>query len=310
MPKGAAVNQLRALMELSAARQERPEDWQARYDDIPRAIDGAAQKFATTEATKPELIINQSDPTATATELAALIAMREDFLFNGHAPVRVAAETDNLPRAIEVTNEAVRVYAHKLCRPIKVTKAKNETKTVPVPLSWDIAQLYLKGLEGAWELRNFRGITTSPILKHDGSVRIATGFDCETGLRCHNIPDLIIPEEPTETEARVALQSLREFFQTFPYADGAHISRSEHGVETTDFAKPMGLDESTFLAALLTAVCRQSLELAPAYLVRAPRFSGAGTGKGLAVKALSLLAAACDRRHSLPATTMKNSTNG
>ena len=47
--------------------------------------------------------------------------------------------------------------------------------------------------------------------------------------------------------------------------------------------------KSTFLAALLTAVCRQSLDLAPSYLVRGPSYSGAGTGKGLAVKALCVI---------------------
>src|SRR5262249_19513160 len=168
-------------------------------------------------AAKPELIVNESDPTATATELAALFAARGDFLFNGHTPVRVAAETDNLPRAIEVTTEAVRVYAHKLCRPVRMRKANDGTETIPTPLSRDIAQLYLNGLEGTWGLKNFRGITTSPILKGDGSIRIAAGYDRETGLWCHNIPDLIIPEQPTATDARAALHSLREFFRTFPY---------------------------------------------------------------------------------------------
>jgi hypothetical protein len=252
-------------------------------------LDNIIKLAALQEAAKPELIISESDPTATATELAALFAAREDFLFNGHAPVRVATETDNLPRALKVTNEAVRVYAHRLCRPVKIIKAKGETATVPVALSRDIAQIYLNGLEGVWGLKNFHGITTSPILKNDGSIRVATGYDRETGLWCHNIPDLVIPEQPTATEARAALLRLREFFQTFPYADGARTLNPEYGVETTDFRKPMGLDESTFLVALLTAACRQSLELAPAYLVRAPRFSGAGTGKGLAVKAACIV---------------------
>jgi hypothetical protein len=242
------------------------------------------------ETAKPELIIDGSDPTATAIELAALFAEREDFLFNGHAPVRVAAETDNLPRGIEVTSEAVRVYAHKLCRPVKICKTKKgDTEKVPVPLSADIAAIYLNGLEGAWGLRNFRGITTAPILQGDGSIRIADGYDSATGLWCHNVPDLMVPEKPSVTDARTALHSLRKFFQTLPYADSARIFNSELGVETVDCAKPMELDESTFLVAVLTAVCRQSLELAPAYLVRAPRFSGAGTGKGLAVKAICII---------------------
>src|SRR5262249_37071914 len=51
------------------------------------------------------------------------------------------------------------------------------------------------------------------------------------------------------------------------------------------------LDESSFLAALLTAVCRQSLELAAGFLCDAPNFSGSGTGKGLLVKAACMIAA-------------------
>jgi hypothetical protein len=253
-------------------------------------IDNIIKLAALQDTAKPELIISDSDPTATAIELAALFAAREDFLFNGHNPVRVAIETDNLPRALEVTSEAVRIYAHKLCRPVRIRKMKDgSTVAVPVPLSRDIAQLYLNGLEGAWGLRNFRGITTAPILRNDGDIRIADGYDSDTGLWCHSIPDLIIPARPDESDARTALCRLREFFRTLPYADATQTLDPKLGVKATDFAESIGLDESTFLVALLTAVCRQSLELAPAYLVRAPRFSGAGTGKGLAVKAICII---------------------
>jgi hypothetical protein len=58
----------------------------------------------------------------------------------------------------------------------------------------------------------------------------------------------------------------------------------------TDPSKPVGLDESTFIAALLTAVCRSSLVLAPGFLCDAPSFSGAGTGKGLLVRAICIVA--------------------
>ena len=154
----------------------------------------------------------------------------------------------------------------------------------------DIASLYLKGLEGNWSLRPFRGITTAPILSANGDIRIADGYDEATGLWCHNIPDLELLEQPTKAEAHAALYRLRCFFRTFPFADGAQIQDAELGVAVIDVKKPPGLDESSFLVALLTAVCRQSLELAPAYLVRAPTFSGAGTGKGLAVKSICIVA--------------------
>ena len=141
---------------------------------------------------------------------------------------------------------------------------------------------------GSWGLKTFRGITTAPILKNDGSIRIASGYDRETGLWCHNIPDLNIPERPTEADARAALHRVRRFFRTFPFADGARLPDAEQA-EVNDLERSPGLDESIFLVALLTAVCRQSLELAPAFLCDAPNLSGAGTGKGLLVKAICII---------------------
>jgi hypothetical protein len=45
MGGGAAVNQLRALIDQSAARTARPGDWQERHDDIPRIVRDAQEKF-------------------------------------------------------------------------------------------------------------------------------------------------------------------------------------------------------------------------------------------------------------------------
>jgi hypothetical protein len=96
-----------------------------------------------------DLHINDSNPTATARQLAVLIAQRDDVLFNGNAPVRIAIEAGNLPRAIEVTNEAVRVLTHRICNPMKFRKGE----WTPAPLTKDIASLYLNGLEGDWGLQ-------------------------------------------------------------------------------------------------------------------------------------------------------------
>jgi hypothetical protein len=268
-----------------------PDEQSARqYQTNSRSTDEQQKAEATpANGRLPELIINEADPTATAKELAALIVKTDNFLFNGYAPVRIAVEENCLPRAIEITAEAVRVRAHEICRPIKLREVKGAIERVPVPLSKDIALLYLNGLEGAWDLRHFRGITTAPILKNDGSFRTATGYDPQTGLWCHNIPKLEIADHPTKQHAEAALARLRFFFRTFPFADAARIHDDTLGVDVIDRSKKLGLDESTFLAALLTAACRQSLDLAPGYLVRGPSFSGAGTGKGLAVKALCII---------------------
>jgi hypothetical protein len=215
-----------------------------------------------------------------------LIAEHDDFLFNGHAPVRVAVEADYLPRAFEVTTEAVRVLAHEVCTPIKARGNKHSR----VPLSKDIAQLYLHGLEGRWRLRPLHGIATAPILDADGGIHVVEGYDAATGLWCHNIPDIAILNAPTAEYAADALYRLRHFFRTFPFADSARVFDSALGAEVIDLTKAAGLDESNYIVALLTAVCRQSLETAPGLLCSGPAFSGAGTGKGLLIKAACIIA--------------------
>lgn len=62
------------------------------------------------------------------------------------------------------------------------------------------------------------------------------------------------------------------------------------GLELVDTTQPPGMDESGFLAALLTAVCRPSLFLAPGVLLRAASMSGAGAGKGLLARCISIIA--------------------
>jgi hypothetical protein len=253
-------------------------------------LDKWGLRAATRKGGAPELIINGSDPTASAKDLATLIAKRNDFLFNGNAPVRIADETGWLPRALEVTTEMVRVLAHEICTPTKVRTRKGAAERIPVPLSNDIAQLYLHGLEGSWGLKPFHGIVTAPLLSDDGGIRIASGYDAQSGLWCHGLPHITIPAEPAKDDAERALRKLRGRFRTFPFADAARLSDPDLGVEAVDLTKPAGLDESSFLVALLTAVCRQSLDLAPGFLCDAPNFSGAGTGKGLLVKAICVIA--------------------
>src|SRR5215475_547820 len=57
-----------------------------------------------------------------------------------------------------------------------------------------------------------------------------------------------------------------------------------------DLSKQPSAAESAFLTALLTACCRPSLWLAPGVLIVAPEISGAGSGKGLLMRAICLIA--------------------
>jgi hypothetical protein len=233
-----------------------------------------------------ELVIDGSDLTETAKRLAEMFAERRRFLFNGYEPVEVVAEAGAMPRAIAVTPEAVRVFAHEICTPVKATKGGMARTT----LSNGIANLYLRGLQGRWGLKPFNGITTAPILAGDGAFRIGSGYDEETGLWRHNIPEVHVPEQPTGAQAKSALYALRRSFRTFAFADAETVPDRSLGVNVVSPDAPIGLDESSFLISLLTAVCRASLVLAPGILATAPAFSGAGTGKGLAMKAICIIA--------------------
>jgi hypothetical protein len=186
-----------------------------------------------------------------------------------------------LPTADPLTAHGVVRAAHQLCRPIK----DGENATLPER----VAALYLD-LAGEWKLPPLVVISTAPILADDGSIRSAEGYNRETGIYCCNVPELEIPESPTRAEAAASLLMLRQAFRTFPFSDAERKHDKALGVDVVDDDAPIDHDESAFLNGLLTAICRQSLWPAPGLLLNAPSISGAGTGKGLLVRSISVIA--------------------
>jgi hypothetical protein len=143
---------------------------------------------------------------------------------------------------------------------------------------------------GEWQLQPLGGITTSPLLSNDGGVRIADGYDPTSTLWCCGVPQLRVPLQSSWADAKRGLWLLRQAFRTFPFADSPRIWDVSLGVDVVDLTKQPGIDESAFLVALLTAVCRSSLWLAPALALIAAALSGAGSGKGLLVRAICAIA--------------------
>jgi hypothetical protein len=216
-------------------------DYHADHDHTDKILNGARDQEAKAnghEIAKPLLTINSGDLTATAKELARLFVADGRFLSNGNAPVMIAVD-DDMPRATLVTTDRVRVIAHEVCRPVRPARPQEllngAEEYVEVTLSKDIAQLYLSGLAGDWGLHTFRGITRSPILEDDGTIRGSDGFDASSGLWCYKIPDVTIPDRPSEDDALAAFERLRRFFRTFPFADGHKAT--EDDVEITDPAE-------------------------------------------------------------------------
>ncbi len=161
-------------------------------------------------------------------------------------------------------------------------KWTKDNELVPVALPKPIATMYLDWY-GAWNLPTLSGIGSTPLLRDDGSVQVKSGYDEVTGIFLEDVPDITVQlaEIPTRTDAEEALRALRSPFATFCFADAKVIEAGDDDGFRVDLDRPPGRDESAFLTALMTAICRPSLDLAPAVLIRAPLLSGAGSGKGL-----------------------------
>lgn len=228
---------------------------------------------------KEVLVIEKGELPKVAETLRDILAKSGAFFDRG-VPVRITKRAGSkLPVASALTTHGVVRAAHQLCRPIK--------DAAYATLPDRVAGLYLD-MAGEWKLPPLVVITTAPILGDDGSIRNAEGYDTATGIYCTNVPQLNVPQAPTREQAAKSLLILRNAFQTFPFSDAERVN--DRDIDFVDQNSPMGHDESAFINGLLTAICRQSLWLAPGLLLNAPSISGAGTGKGLLVRAISLIA--------------------
>jgi hypothetical protein len=192
--------------------------------------------------------------------------------------------------------ENVILEVHKLYRPVFKKQDGRRGCIEPVNFPQLGARQYL-ALKGEWDLPPLEGTSTAPLLTDDGGIRTAEGYDPATGLWCTKIPAVSVPERPSEVEANEALHTLRRVFRTFAFADAPRRVEMMTGakgqtleVEVVDLEQDPGRDESTLLAALLGAVCRPSLYLAPAVMANAAQFSGSGSGKGLLLCGVSIIA--------------------
>jgi hypothetical protein len=248
--------------------------------------------FTISEADKPRLEIDRGDLPAVARKLAKLLATNPR-LFERNGPVLLKSDDGGGVILYPMTVETVVNAAHEAARPFKVKRVQGkrprweeEDETLPDR----VAKLYLD----PWTdrgLRPLRGLSYAPILDDRGRLLLRDGYEDRTGLWCAAMPRLgrRVPARPTRDAAMAALMLLRHLFRTFPFADASRVPDAACG-DVVDLTQPPGGDEGALLAALLTAVCRASLNLAPGLLITAPNISGAGTGKGLLVGVLTAIA--------------------
>jgi putative DNA primase/helicase len=258
--------------------------WQPK--DQVKAGKGPSRESPPASADKPSLVVRPESLPDTANDLCNLFAEAGCFFDRG-VPVHVIAPANGeLPVAQPLTVSSAVCQAHKLSRPQKY----HDKALIDCTLPDRVARFYLEGKIGEWSLPPLNGVTSAPILSADGSVRSATGYDPATGLWCHAVPTVQVSPDPSEDDATAALWTVRDTFKTFPFADAATLKDETLGVNVVDLEQSPQHDESAFLAGLLTAVCRPSLELAPGLSVTAAELSGASSGKGLLVRAICAIA--------------------
>jgi hypothetical protein len=255
-------------------------------DGMTRA--DAAARVATALEPKPDLIVHGADLPATVAALRDVLATDTNLFDRGGVPVLLVRPADGGPPvARTLTYNNVIVQAHRHCRPICIDRGDN---IKPVTLPAAVARMYLD--LGEWRLPLLAGVSTAPLLTTEGAILSVSGYDPARGMWCEPAPDMILPPEPTQADAAAALLLLRTTFRTFPFKD-AVTRMQDDGLALVDIDKPPGASESSFLAMLLTAACRPSLTLAPGALIVAPETTGAGSGKGLLVRAICAIAFGC-----------------
>jgi putative DNA primase/helicase len=116
-----------------------------------------------------------------------------------------------------------------------------------------------------WRWPALEKIVTTPFLRADGSLCATDGYDASTRLyldqRGVDFGLNSIPEQPTATDAQLAIATLDELLGTFPFvglSDGKCAAKS------------------AIIAAMLTAAVRHLIPTAPIFCISAPE---KGTGK-------------------------------
>ena len=191
---------------------------------------------------KPQLEIVKADPDQTTARVRDLLAGAGCFFERG-VPVQLASDKSlgGLVAHV-VTPEIVILETHERSRPFMTVITKDGPQEINIQLPKNNATMYLRWL-GKWQLPVLNGITSAPQLLNSGEIRTAAGYDEMTGLWFQRVPDVaaLVPEHPTEAEAKEALRVIRCLFQTFCFADASTIT--EGVLKCVDPAAPIGLDE-------------------------------------------------------------------
>lgn len=232
----------------------------------------------------PSLVIDPANLPRSAKQLAIHLTSSRNLFERDSEVVRIVVTCEGA-RIERLNPHSVVIAAHEVCQPVQNKTARGEIVPEKITLPLGVAKLYLNLGENLG-LPILTGICAAPLLAEDGDIKCSAGYDDTSRLWCVGVDRPQISDRPALKDAKEALLRLRRMFASFPFADSARAD----GKSVVDLTKDPGVDESSFLVGLMTALCRPSLPFAPALLISAPQLSGSGTGKGLLVHAIADIA--------------------
>jgi len=139
---------------------------------------------------KPRLLVESSDPDRTVAALRNILA-DAGMLFDRGVPVRLTFDQIQGGAAAQIMSpDGLVLMAHNVCRPYALKQQKDGTiKVINVRLPRVFAVMYLDW-RGEWRLPLLNGIASAPLLREDGTIFCARGYDAPSGMWLENVPDL------------------------------------------------------------------------------------------------------------------------
>jgi hypothetical protein len=215
---------------------------------------------------------------------------RGDFVVRpADVVLRIAGRDIRIPGVVRVsTYTAVEILTHFIN--FQVYDARSEEyKSVNCP-HW-LAQTFLDRTRH-WALPRLNAIITAPTLRNDGSVLQDPGYDKATGILyvpSQSYPR--IPEFPSEEDALIALDKLKELTSEFPFVPDPRTAEDEAEIAAGRISEVdlalRSASRSVALSGILTALVRAALPTAPLHAFTSPV---QGTGKSKLVDIATMIA--------------------
>src|SRR4051812_41717100 len=139
---------------------------------------------------KPRLLVESSDPDRTVAALRNILADAGQ-LFDRGVPVRLIFDQIQGGAAAQMMSpDGLVLMAHTVCRPYALKEQRDGTvKEINVRLPRAFAVMYLDW-RGEWRLPLLNGIASAPLLRDDGTIFCAPGYDASSGMWLEKVPDL------------------------------------------------------------------------------------------------------------------------